>query len=333
MNPAADHIRTHSTHMEPTSTKSVRTDTPAWMQAKERGSDFWLRVMTRISLLVGRSCSRPILYGIALYFALFARKARRASHNYLSRCLGRPAGFRDFYRHVLAFSSTIHDRVFLLNDYFDRFDVQTFGTESLHADYNAGKGILLLGAHLGSFEVLRSIGRTSPGFNMYMAMYPDNARRINRALAAINPQATQDIIELGTLDAMLAISAKLDEGAYVGILADRAIWSRTTGAGEHRTLPFMGTPAQFPVGAFRLAAVLKRPVYFMTGVYCGGNSYEIHFEKLEDFSTPAPSSTSRNRDSQVHALMQKYVAALERNCRAHPLNWFNFYDFWHLEKN
>jgi len=329
MNPATDTIRTGDTPLE-----TLHTNRPAWMQAKERGSDFWLRVMTWLSLLVGRACTRPIVYGIALYFTLFARNARYASRDYLQRCLGRPPRWRDLYRHILVFSSTIHDRIFLLNNCFDRFELQAFGTDSLHADYNAGKGILLLGAHLGSFEVLRALGRTSPNFRMHMAMYPENARRINRALSAINPQASQEIIALGTLEAMLAISGKLDEGAYVGILADRAIESagaagatasKPTGPSDHRELPFLGMPARFPVGPFRLATLMKRPVYFMTGVYRGGNRYEIHFEKLEDFHTP----TSCRRDAQIDLLMKKYVSALERNCRAHPFNWFNFYDFWH----
>lgn len=307
-----------------TSRSDTRTDTPSWMQAQERGSDFWLRIMTAISLRVGRTLSRPILYGIALYFALFGGKAKRASHDYLTRSLGRPPRWRDFYRHVLFFSSTIHDRIFLLNDRFDRFDVRAFGTDQLHADYAAGNGILLLGAHLGSFEVLRSLGRTSQHFRMHMAMYPENAQRINRTLAAINPQASQEIIALGTLDAMLAISNKLDAGAYIGILADRAIATNEKTASEYRELPFLGTPAQFPVGPFRLATVMKRPVYFMTGVYCGGNRYAIHFEKLDNSTT----SVSINRDAQITELMQKYVATLEHYCRNHPFNWFNFYDFW-----
>lgn len=292
--------------------------TPAWMERKERGSSFWLSVMTRLSLLLGRRCSRVVLYGIALYFVFFARQARHASQAYLARALGRPVGWRDRYRHVLAFSTTIHDRVFLLNDQFDRFDIEHFGTEQVHTEYAKGRGILLLGAHLGSFEVLRTLARKNPDLKISMAMYPENARQINRALASINARAMQDIIALGTLDAMLTVSAKLDDGAFVGVLADRA-----SGPNQYQALPFLGAPAQFPIGPFRLAVMLKRPVYFMAGIYRGGNRYAVYFEQLEDFSAAA-----ENRGAAVTALMQNYVAALERYCRAHPYNWFNFYDFW-----
>ena len=296
-----------------------RDEAPVWLQREERGSGFWLGVMTRLSLLLGRRCTRPVLYAIALYFTVFARQAGAAAHAYLTRCLGRAPGWRDRFRHVLAFSTTIHDRVFLLNDRFDNFAIELIGAEQLHAEYERGQGVLLLGAHLGSFEVLRAVARKNPAFRMSMAMYPENAQRIHRALAAINPAAEQEIIALGTLDAMLAVSRRLDEGAFVGLLADRA-----AGPNQYRSLPFLGAPAPFPEGPFRLAAMLKRPVYFMAGVYRGGNRYTVTFERLGD-CTGVPRG---ERDAALALLMEKYVAVLERHCRAHPYNWFNFYDFW-----
>ena len=51
---------------------STSSEKPERMQRKERGSMFWLRVMTRISIWVGRGPSRIVVYGIALYFVLAA---------------------------------------------------------------------------------------------------------------------------------------------------------------------------------------------------------------------------------------------------------------------
>ena len=296
-----------------------RQAVPAWMRRKERGSGFWLAVMSWISLKLGRSCSRLVLYGIALYFVVFGRRARAASNAYLARCLGRPAGWRERYRHILGFASTVHDRVYLLNDQFDRFDIELTGSEQLHAEYRKGQGVLMFGAHMGSFEVLRAVARKDPDLRMRMAMFAENARQINRALAAINPNAMQDIIPLGTLDAMLAVRRSLDEGALVGVLADRA-----SGPDQYLTLPFLGEPARFPTGPFRMAAMLKRPVYFMAGIYLGGKRYAVHFERLGD----ATESAGASREAVVADLLGKYVAALERHCRAHPYNWFNFFDYW-----
>ncbi len=293
-------------------------ETPEWMQSKERGSLFLLKIMCRISLLAGRNASRIVLHGIALYFMLAVPAARRASRAYLERALGRPPAFSDLYRHILVFSTTIHDRIYQLNDRHELFDVRIFGAEPLHAMHVGGKGCFLFGAHLGSFEMLRSVARDHGGLKVSVAMFPENARRIHETLASINPAVMLDLIPLGQIDSMLEIHKRIQEGAMVGILADRA-----SGPDKYLELPFLGAPARFPTGPFRMAAMLRHPVFFMAGLYMGKNRYEVHFELLADFPSPATS-----REEEIRFLMEKYVAALERHCREAPFNWFNFFDFW-----
>ena len=73
-----------------------------------------------------------------------------------------------------------------------------------------------------------------------------------------------------------------------------------------------------------MAALLRRPVFFMTGLYLGGNRYRLHFEPLADFSqTPRA-----DRDAAIRAAMQRYADRLSHFCRLAPYNWFNFFDFW-----
>jgi predicted LPLAT superfamily acyltransferase len=304
--------------MSETTADKPTDEQPGWMQRKERGSFFLLQLMSRISLLFGRRLSRIVVYGIALYFLLAAPSARKASRSYLERVLPRRVTWGDLYRHILAFASTIHDRFYLLNNQANLFDIQVFGAEPIIHHQDKHQGMLLFGAHMGSFEVLLTHGRNQR-FNSCVAMYPENARQLNRALAAINPQAVTGIIALGQMDSMLTIHHKLETGALVGVLADRA-----SGPDQYLSLPFLGAPAHFPTGPFRMAALLGYPVYFMTGLYGGGNRYEVHFEPLADFA----GVTRAQRDEAVRETLEKYVAALERHCMAAPYNWFNFFDFW-----
>jgi hypothetical protein len=238
--------------------------------------------------------------------------------DYLRRCLRRRPTALDVYRHILAFSSTIHDRIYLLNDRRDLFDVRFSGLERLHERSATQGGLFLFGAHLGSFEVLRAASQDQPGPRVFMAMYSENARQVNRMLAAVNPTAMHDIIELGHIDAMLTVHRRLEDGAVVGVLADRA-----AGPDHFIRVPFLGSPARFPSGPFRMAAMLRRPVFFMTALYRGGRRYDLHFELLADFSQPVD-----HRDAAARVLLDSYVAALERHCRSAPYNWFNFSDFW-----
>ncbi|MEO5766442.1 MAG: acyl-CoA synthetase [Casimicrobiaceae bacterium] len=292
---------------------------PEWMRRTERGSAATVRLMTWISLRLGRRAGRSLLPLIVAYFLLAAASARRASREYLRRALGREPGGRDLYRHLHHFASTIHDRIYLLNDRFDLFDVETHGGELIGDLLADGRGVLLMGAHLGSFEVLRSIARKELGHDVAMVMYEENARKVSAAIAATNPAARPDIIALGRADSMLRVRERLEQGAIVGVLADR-----TLGGDAITPVSFLGAPAAMPTGPFRMAAMLRQPVIFMAGLYLGKNRYRIHFETLADFSAV----TAKGRDAAVREAVERFAALLERHCRAAPCNWFNFYDFW-----
>lgn len=292
---------------------------PEWMRRQERSNLAILRLMVWISLSFGRGAGRMVLHGIATYFVLFAPASRRASRDYLRRVLGRWAGWRDGYRHVFSFASTIHDRIYLLNDRFDVFDIEVIGDKALLETIERQPGALLMGAHLGSFEVLRSMGRGKKGLRVAMLMYEQNARKLNATLAAINPRAMQDIISLGHLESMLEVRDKLDAGYLVGMLADRSLGGDTT-----VNMEFLGEDASFPLGPWRMAAMLKRPVFLMAGLYLGGNRYQLHFELLADFSV----IERGGRDAAIRTAIQAYADSLARLCRQAPYNWFNFFDFW-----
>jgi predicted LPLAT superfamily acyltransferase len=295
------------------------TGDAAWTERPERSNLAILRLMVWISLRLGRRIGRLVLYGIAAYFLAFAPAARRASRAYLRRALGSAPTVADLYRHVFSFASTIHDRVYLLNERFDLFDIEIVGEDAIRAAMTGGQGVLLIGAHLGSFEVMRALGRRHTSQAISMLMYEENARKINATLAAINPAATQDIIPLGRMESMLLAKEKIEAGHLVGMLADRGL-----GKDPARDCDFLGMPAPIPTGPFRVAAMLRRPVLFMTGLYLGGNRYRIHFEPFADFSAVERG----NRDAAIAAAQEAYAARLTHYCRLAPYNWFNFFDFW-----
>ena len=280
-----------------------------------------MRLMRWLSLHLGRRVSRLILYPIAAYFVLFAPTAKRASQQYLGRAMGRKAGIAEGFRHVLSFASVVHDRVYWLSDRHDLFDIHITGENVIDAYLREGRGVVFMGAHFGSFEALRVLG-VGNGLDVRMLMYPDNARMVTQTLAAINPALAESVIALGRSDAILRVRDHLADGGCVGILSDRSV------AEAHDTstftTDFLGAPAAFPSGPFRLAALLRAPVVFMAGIYLGGNRYHLCFEPVADFQTVAHS----DRDAAVQKAQQRYVALLEAKCVEAPWNWFNFYDFW-----
>ena len=239
--------------------------------------------------------------------------------SYLRRVLGRQPTAKDRYRQFMAFATTIHDRVYLLNDRFELFDITVEGEEWMRQQVHEGGGAFLVGAHLGSFEVTRAIGRRQPDLKVAMVAYEANARKINAMIAAINPGLAEETVPMGSAEAMLKVQGLLDEGAFVGMLGDR-----TPGGEATLSVPFLGEAARFPLGPMRLAALLRRPVILMLGVYRGGNRYRVVFEQIADFSQVR----RPEREAAIRQAVMQYAGRLESYCREYPYNWFNFYDFW-----
>jgi predicted LPLAT superfamily acyltransferase len=296
------------------------SESEEWSQRQERGARIAIRTIVWVALHLGRNLTRLLLYPISLYFLIFSSASRRASEDYLARALGHRPRFTDRLRHYHTFGACILDRVYLLNDQLELFDVSLVGEEFALSMLD-GDGCFLFGAHLGSFEIPRALGHRQPGLKLSLLMYEENARKINSALAAINPALTLEVIALGQPGSMLAVEQRLNQGHAIGILADRGL---SIGDEEHLSVDFLGRPACFPLGPFRLAGLLKRRVILMIGLYRGGNRYAVHFEPLADFrGTERP-----DRDEAVEAALRHYVARLEHFCRLAPYNWFNFYEFW-----
>lgn len=304
--------------LRPADSEVNRTQAPEWMAAPERSTLLALRTIAWVALALGRPLARLMLYPITFYFVMFSIRPRAASRQYLSKVLGRRAGLADSFRHYHTFAGTILDRLYLLKEQFSRFDVRIHGAEIVEELVAGGQGCVLLGAHMGSFEIIRSAGRAH-GFKVSMVMYEGNARKIRKLLEAINPALQMEVIGLGSVDSMLKVEAALARGEIVGLLADRTIKG-----GGTVSCPFFGEQAAFPVGPVRIAAMLKRPVALMFGIYRGGNRYEVHFERLAGLDQ----IVSRDRDSMTGHVLRRYAERLEHYCRIAPYNWFNFYDFW-----
>ncbi|MHB1580179.1 MAG: LpxL/LpxP family acyltransferase [Acidithiobacillus sp.] len=290
-----------------------------WFSSPERGSRFMLHLMIWISKKMGRTVGRMVLHLIAGYFLLFAPSARVASRGYLTRVLKRRADVRDIYRHFLTFATTIHDRVYLLCNEDSPFTIQSHLSKDVEQAIADMRGALLVGAHLGSFEVLRSVGLKYPGMPVVMVMYEDNAKKLNATLAGMKTGERPNIIPLGRWDTMLRVQEQLEMGALVGFLGDRSV-----GTEKKRIIPFLGEPAAWPSGTFRIAALLNRPLYFMAGLYTGPRHYEIFINQIADFS----SVEKMDKDKAIQDAMLTYVNEVEKYCHMAPYNWFNFYDFW-----
>lgn len=289
----------------------------AWHEAPETGSTLGIRIVALTARLLGRRAARALLRPIVLYYALFARTARRASRQYLAR-LGVPHDFGAVYRHLICFAECALDRWFLLAGRLEHFDFSMEGNEHLFGLSHARRGAILLGAHLGSFEAGRVMARRE-GLRIHALGMFDRRARLNEELDRAGDNRGSDYVTVtpGSPAYLFQVKERIERGESVALLADRCLDER----GE--PVEFLGQTARFPVGPYALAAALGCPIYLVMALYESPNRYRLH---CEPFLERVP---KRREDPSAQArAAQAYATRLEHFCRRAPHNWFNFHDVW-----
>lgn len=285
-----------------------------WTDKPERGSAWLIRLIAWLARTAGRPLCRGLLYPIVFYFMVTDGTARRASAEFLQAVRGRPAGWKEVFAHIYWFAATLLDRVYLAAGEFDRFELTIKGLDRLVEALQAGRGCLLLGSHLGSFDLMLLVQRAMDGRRVSIMMRVDPHSRV-RQIAGIDDRAV-DLIPLGHPESYMRAHAALAAGSIVGVLADR------TDGGAKLRAEFLGRATSLPVGPHVLAARSQAPTMMCFGLYEGGNRYLMEFV---EFGTSLPQTS---RGGQLQPGVDRYARLLEQYARRYPLNWFNFYPYW-----
>ncbi|OEZ63224.1 acyltransferase [Duganella sp. HH105] len=298
-----------------------------WASINELSFVAGMRLLFWICRVFGRWPFRVVLYPVLGWYVLTKPLPRRASSEYLRRVADYddfPTGWMGVLRHFAAFGESILDKMLLWGGLFKLDSVDLHGDELIADAVAAGRGGLLICSHLGNLELCRVMSRQRRDIKLTVLVHTKHAQAFNDMLARLNPDSQLNLMQVTEMSPATAIllSERVARGEFVVIAGDRVPVSHNP---RVAIADFLGEPAAFPVGPYVLANILQCPVYLLFSTRRGRRS-TVHFEAFRD----AVRIPRQGRDAAFEQLAADYAQRLEQHCLSAPLQWFNFYDFWHL---
>lgn len=281
---------------------------------KTKGSLTGYKIFLFFINTLGLKFAYGLLRIVTFYYYLFAAKPRRALLDFyqntlhISAAQSKSLARRNFY----IFGQTLVDRAaFLLGK--DREFSHVFENEQYLIDIrDAGKGGILLSAHVGNWETAGNLlkGRITPTINI--VMLDAEVENIKKYMDLSTGGSRFRVIAIkDDLSHIISIRNALVNNEFVAIHADRYL----EGA-KFIELDFLGRKAKFPYGPFVIAAKFNAPVTFVFAAKDGKYSYHLSATKPIDI---------KMRPEEIAKL---YVEELERKVRAYPEQWFNYFNFF-----
>lgn len=300
--------------------------TPArhWASINEVSFVAGMRLLFGVHRVLGPWPFRIALYPVLAWYVLTNGRARRVSSAYLERVRAfAPVPRLGVLRHFGAFAESILDKMLLWGGHADLRKVTIHGEHEVDRVLETGRGALVICSHFGNVELCRVLSRRRPEVVVNVLVHTKHARAFNDMLASLNPASQFNLMQVTELDAAAAtvLAEKVGRGELVVIAGDRVPVSP---APRVAIAPFLGSPAPFPVGPYVLASVLQCPVFLLFPLQLGDRA-EVHFELFSE-SLRLPRA---GRPAALAQMASAYAARLQHYCTLAPLQWFNFYDFWH----
>jgi KDO2-lipid IV(A) lauroyltransferase len=191
------------------------------------------------------------------------------------------------------------------------------GTEHLVAARDAGRGAILLTAHVGNFEI-GGFFLGAIGLKVAVVYLPDPSPVVERDRNAARDRLGIRSLPLTSELSAVKILRSLDEGYFVAIQGDRDY------SGNGRKLPFLGRSVSFPVGPFRIAAaagVPLLPVFIL-------REKDGRYRTVVEEPLRVEAASRRERGEAERAAMEAFVSILERTIRENGEQWYVFSRFW-----
>lgn len=286
---------------------------------KSRGGLYGYKIFNFILSTFGLGFAYFILYFVAFYFLFFGGRSTKASFDYFKNIQGQGTltAIKNIYKCYYNFGQTILDKVAVQSKKNHPFTSNSTGVDILYDFVERKQGAILISAHLGNWEIAgHFLHKLKIPINI--VVFDGEHQRIKEMLKDVMKEKKLKIIPIKEdFSHIIEIHKALKNKEFICIHGDRFTDAEVS---KKITFDFMGRPADFPIGPFRLVSRLKVPYCFVFAIK--SSSYNYNFFAFENES----------ESYSLEDIMEAYVKQLEVMVKKYPKQWYNFYPFWKIRK-
>lgn len=271
----------------------------------------------------GRRVAYLALYFVVLYYMLLRPDQRKKSQHYLRRRFPESAPPRRWFQSYamsLELGKVLIDRaaVGILGP--DVLSVSLEGKEELLGLLREGRGLILMTAHVGCWQVamvaLRFLGTR---VNLLMQREEGDVDRHffehgggGSPFHIIDPR--------GYLGGTLEMIGALKRGEVLSVMGDRMLGS------DRSSVPveFLGAQIAVPYSAYKIASATGAPIAVLLTRKSGPSEYGMEVAGV----VRVPADLGRKSEA-YRPYAQAFADLLEGYTQRNPYQFFNFFDMWH----
>ena len=259
---------------------------------------------------------------VVLYYTLFRPKVRARSSHYLKRRFpGRSPLLLlwDSYQLNLGIGRVLVDRAVLGILGPQTLKVNLAGREELAALLAEGRGLVLVTAHVGCWQLAMS-SLSVLETRVSLLMHREEGDLDRQFFEHGGGQAPYGIIDpAGYLGGALEMLQVLKHGEVLCIMGDRVMG----GEGGTVSVDFLGQPVDLPFSPYKLASATGAPIAVIFPYRSRDGGYSLQVARV----IRVPEQLGR-KSSAYRTYAAQFACALEQFVEEHPYQFFNFFDMW-----
>ena len=294
---------------------------PAWSTSIRRGLEY---IIFRFGLYLGKKLSISQLQKLGLGLGKFAYHVLRKDRGIIRKQLKlifpelhdtkREEWTRECFKH---FGQMLFEFLCLpqiINDQENLIRVEN--EAALMNAVNAGKGVILLGMHMGNWELITAYAKRSGLFmTAATANFPD--QRINQLMISQRKLENMEIMPRGTGMSSRKLFRCLKKKNILILIIDQDANVPST------WVPFFGIPSKTPVGASVFALKTGASVVSYNVIRENDGTFRLKFETLGIFGRNHPTM-----EQDIYSVTRKINQHLEQRIRENPQQWAWFHRRW-----